>query len=272
MKVKKGRLIFQDLTLLGSLFLIFFILYSSLCVIPNVYAATLEEKQSSYPGTPEKVVTAFIEAGLKSTITVSEMGLCNEIIKGQRKYFPDEKDVKVFSKTHLIDLSEPWGPFGGKYHVVTGFKIKEIKKRKSKATIKVMYKRLGWIWDAPMFIKKCFTVSIKESESIDASNPVPHNEQEKIDNDKKIWIWDKNECRFLFITNDTHEVTYHLAKPGQLWRITDGYEPHVSIDSAIKALKCMITERPLVSTLYPSANQQIEIKKDIEILKKHLAE
>ena len=170
MKLKKRKPVFRELTLLGNLFLMFFILYSSLCIVPNIYAATLNEKQSSYPDTPEKVVKAFIEAGLKSTITVSEMGLCNEILRAQEKYFPNEKDVKEISKTHVIDPNTFWGPLLDKYHVVTGFEIKEVKQTKNKASIKVVYNRLGWIWNTPKYIKKCYTASLKESDNKDLSN------------------------------------------------------------------------------------------------------
>lgn len=223
------------------------------------FAEPPEKKQATYPETPIKVVEAFIETGLRDATNEEKMSLCDEFLRPQYKYLPDEEDKKSNSKTHVLDLAEPWGPCINKYHIVTGFETKEEKRDKNKTVIKVIYKRLGWIWDTPKNINKCYA-------SVNNTNVFEKNIPDQ-SNKKKGWVWDKDGCKFLYITNDTHAVSYHLAKPGKLWRITDCYEPHISVNAAIKLLECEIRKRPSVSTTYPSAEQTIEIKKDIETLK-----
>ena len=83
-------------------------------------------------------------------------------------------------------------------------------------------------------------------------------EATKIDGKQKGHVWDKEECRFLRITNDTVEGTYDLSKPGRFWRIMPGYESYMSINSAIKVLECKI------SKFIPSKEQITGIKEDIK--------
>ncbi len=238
--------------------------------ITQLYAADAQPTQkevAAYPATPEGVVEAFVRAGLRDVlISVEEMRLCDEILQGQSKYFPDKEDEKINRKTRVMDASEPWGHSLDKFHIAAGYEIKEVRKGKNKASVKVLYKRLGWIWHMPMHIKECRSRTAKDKHEKETLLETAI----KLNYKKKGWVWDKEGCQFLHITNDTLEVTYDLAKPGMVWRIIYSYEPNISVNSAIKVLKCLIIEKPKVVRTYPSEKQEIEIKEAIETLEKHL--
>lgn len=240
-----------------------------LFIIPLSCIATQDKKHDTYGGTPSEVVKAFIDEGLKVEISDDEMRLCMEFLRSQYKYLPDDEDIRLNEISHVLDLGEPWGPCLNKYHIVTGFEIKEENVDKNKAEVKVIYKRLGWIWNKPQYLKNCYSLDTKTN-VFENSVHMSSNNRNKIADKKKALLLDNNVCRFLYITNDTHEIIYHLVRPGNRWRISDCYEPHISINSAIKFLECTIKRNSSVSRTYPSAKQTIEIKKNIEQLKKYL--
>jgi hypothetical protein len=234
-----------------ALILLLILLSSPVCAAETIV------KPATYPDKPQDVVKAFIEAGLKSTMPAIEMRLCfEEILKAQHKYFPDKTDESSNRKTRVLDLSEPWGQCLNKYHIVKNYEINEVKVIGRKAAIKVTYKRLGWIWFTPKYLKKC---KDQNNKTTDATVDIlaPMNSEKK----------DKDDCKFLHITKDTNTVLYHLAKPGRFWRITDCCEPHVSVESAIKIMECEITEIPGISKEYPSEEQKKSIRKNMEDLK-----
>ena len=121
---------------------------------------SLQAKDSSengiqlYPSTPEEVVQAFAEAALAATpITCDEMRSCSdklqiqdhEILRVQYAYLPNHEDLDANRKNRAINLGQPWGPYWGKWDIVTGFEIKEVKKSDRSATVKVVYRRVGWM-------------------------------------------------------------------------------------------------------------------------------
>jgi len=205
-------------------------------------------------------VEAFVKAGLD-----------NEWDKSQNKYLPDDEDLKFNRKTRAIDLSKyqhvGWGIFLGKYHITIGYEIKETKMGKNKATVKVRYKRLGWIWDTPVHIKECRSLQTTKDKQ-EADNLL--EAAKKLAYKQKGWVWDAKGCQFLHITNDTDEVTYHLAKPGKFWRVTDPYEPHISVSSGIRQLEEIKRYDTPKRKTNPSEKQKIEIEKAIKILENHL--
>lgn len=224
-----------------------------------------EEDSSSYPSTPEGVVEAFVKAALGDvSITNEKMRLCDEILRVQYKYLPNREDEEANHKAHVIDLGEPWGPLLDKYHGTLGFEINDVKKNKNRATVKVLYRRLGWIWIYPLNNKECRSLSTKDEHepklpgSLDVTIEIP--------NKQKGSVRDNGGCRFLHITHDSQEVSYDLAKPGKFWRIISSYEPHISVSSAIKLLECTVRKVPGVVRSYPSKEQELEIRKDISLL------
>jgi hypothetical protein len=235
-----------------ALIFLVMLLGSPICAVETIGEPT------AYPDKPQNVVKAFIEAGLRSNKSTEEMRLCDEVLEAQNRYFPDHNDEKQNLKTRVLNLGEPWGHCLNKYHIVTGYEIKAAKVSGNKAAIEVTYKRLGWIWFSPQYLKECNDQHNKITDAT-GNKLVPMNSARK----KK----DKGECKFLHITEDTNKVLYHLAKPGRFWRITDCCEPHVSVESAIKILECQITERKSVSKTYPSEEQKRMIRRDIEDLK-----
>jgi len=223
---------------------------SPICATETIIEASV------YPHKPQDVVKAFIEAGLKSTIITKEMRLCDEVLNAQYKYFPDEMDRKIDIKTRV--LSGPWGHCLNKYHIVTGYEIKEGRVFGNKAAIKVTYNRLGWIWFTPTHLKKC-----KDRHEIITGTTINTLAPTSIEK------MEKDDCKFVRITKDTSTVIYHLAKPGRFWRIIDCCEPHVSVESAIKILECEITEIKGISKQYPSEEQKAVIRTSIEEFKKY---
>lgn len=242
----------------------------------QLHAAEAESKQktsTAYPTTPEGVVRAFVEANLGDVpISVEEMRSCTQVFHvHNNQYFPDDDDLKANLKTRVIDVNKPWGEAWIEIHIATGYEIKEVKKSKNKATVKVLYKRLGWLWEWPVRMKKCrSSQSAEDKQKTDTTHSLIESAA-KIVYKQKGLMQDEKGCKFLHITNDTREEIYELAKPGRFWRVTNSYEPHISISSAIKLLKCLIQKPdPRVKKDYASEDQKIEVQKDIETLEKYL--
>ncbi len=224
-----------------------------------------EQQSSPYPSAPEGVVEAFAEAALGDvSITNEKMRLCDEILRVQYKYLPNREDEEANRKAHVIDLAEPWGPLLDRYHIPRGFEITEVKKRKNRATVKVLYRRLGWIWVYPLYVEACRSGSTKDKHG--PNTPGSLDVAIKIPIKLKGSVRENEGCRFLHVTNDSQVVSYDLAKPGRFWRIISGYEPHISVSSAIKLLECTVRKVPGVVRSYPSRYQEIEITKDISLL------
>jgi hypothetical protein len=199
-----------------------------------------QTNSSIYPPTPEAVVEAFVNAALTdSAITDDRMRICSEMLHVQYKYLPTFDDAKVLSETHITDPGEPWGPLLDRFHIAQGFQIKEIAKSQDRATVTVVYKRLGWISVYPLAFEKCRALNGKNK---------------------------NGQCRFLHITNDLQEAKYELARLAGFWKIINSYEPYISKDSAIKLLRCLIRIEPDVVKTYPSDKQKIEILQDLHSL------
>lgn len=267
MENKLKEIIKNNIRLLSFALVLLFLLLLSLQLtviqISTAYAETLQKSSEAYPDTPEGVVIAFIETGFSSE--------ANEELN---KYFPNNDDIKSIRKNRIIDLSKEWGYASDRTHIAIGYEIKEVKKDNNKASVIITYKRLGWKWQRPIDIKECresrFTKD--KAKEIDAEYHILEKTT-KIVRKKKGWLWDKEGCKFLHITNDIQEVTYHLAKPGKFWRIINVYEPRVSVDIAIKELNRLkgidwTNDDPRGPG--PSEKQKTEIEEAINHLEKYL--
>lgn len=186
------------------------------------------------------------------------------------KYFPNDEDIKANRKTRVIDLSKEWGYASPPTHIVTGYEIKEVKKSKNKSTVKVLYKRLGWTWQTPIFVSECRalrTMKDKDKET-DTGFRILETAKKTVAT-KKGQAWDKEDCKFLHITNDTQEVTYHLAKAGKFWKIISLNELYVSLSSEIKGLyRLKESDNPRGTS--PSEKQKTEIREAIKTLENYL--
>lgn len=225
-----------------------------------------ERDSDTYPDSPEGVVKAFINEALEDgPVTVEEMGLCYEILLVQNRYFINERDL-------LSDTSDDLQPSTrynlSTYNITDGFEISEVKQDGNRATVKVAYRRLGWISVEPIHITECRSKRPPDGKQEMKPSGLLEAMIKTADEQK---VWGKERCRFLHITNDTPEVTYNLARPGKTWRIIDSYDPYISVSSAIKLLQCTMRHRPNVSTTYPSKAQVIEITQDIGMLEQHLS-
>jgi hypothetical protein len=220
------------------------------------------QEETAYPATPEGVVEAFVKTYLEANDYPDSAVT--------RKYFPNDDDIKANRKTRVIDLNKEWGEASNRTHIATGYEIKEVKKSNRKATVKVLYRRLGWTWSTPIFISECrasHTTKDKEKETGRGYRIL--ETAEKIVYEKKGWIWDKEDCEFLYISNDMHEVIYHLAKPGKFWRIISTFELHVSVSTKIKGLYRLKNSDDPRGT-HPSEKQKLEISEAIKFLEKYL--
>jgi ankyrin repeat protein len=233
--------------------------------------AGTDSRPKSYPVSPAGVVEAFVKSALRDLpVTVEEMRSCADIFAVQSKYLPKQEDIRYNRKTLVMAPSERWGPSWSRLHIAKDFEIKEVQEDANRATVKVLYKRLGWVWNIPIEITECRSSAAAK----DRQEARPRGLLEAVikhDGKQKGWVWDKDGCRFLHITNDTQEVTYSLAKPGKFWRIIHSYEPSISVSSAIKFLECLMRTQPGVSSTYPSDEQAIQIKQDIRMLERHLS-
>jgi hypothetical protein len=226
-----------------------------------------------YPSTPEGVLHAFINAALGDVpITPQEMRLDFDILSVQNPYFFGGEDVEANEKIQIVDDDERSEFSLGKYNIMTGFEIKEVKKEGKVAAVKILYKRLGWVWDHPVHIRECRNLQpAKKEEQLKAHHL--SSEQIRTYGQQKRSQWDEEGCRFLRITNDTQEVNYGLAKPGRFWRIIGSYEPYVSVSSAIKILQWEITEVAQgVSRVEPSERQKAQLGQDISVLQSCMGE
>jgi ankyrin repeat protein len=218
--------------------------------------------RAMYPDTPEGVVKAFINEALEDgPITVEEMRSCNEILLVQNKYFLKDREITPGSENEDLDQEPPELPF--RFDIAQGFEIKEVNTSDKRATVKVIYRRLGWIWDYPLGrSEECHSAeSIKDKRTTNLSGPL--GATTKIAGNETSGVVDKDECRFLNVSNDTQEETYNLAKPGKFWRIIRSDEHYISVGSAIKRLECKTRK-------LASKEQKLEIKQDIKILEQHL--
>ena len=156
-----------------------------------------DNSSSVYPRTPRGAVEAFIKAALGNVpITVEQMRLCGEVVDVQRKYFPDDEDVKPNHKTHVMDLGKNWGPNHIRYHVATGFEIAGVAEHGNTAEVRVLYRRFGWITKDPMYVTECrSTHLLKDKQNTNASGLV--EAMTKLQAEQRDWVWDKKGLPFL---------------------------------------------------------------------------
>jgi len=257
---KKSRLSFIIFAVFLSLFLF---LQGQICQSHAASARPAQKEIETYPATPEGVVEAYVRLYLVDAGDYPDQAVT-------RKYYPNADDIEANRKTRVIDLDKEWGEISDHTHIATGYEIKEVRKSDRKAEVKVLYKRLGWTWSTPIYISECRdsrTIKDMEKES-DAGFHILETAQ-KLADKKKDKVWDAEKCKFLHITNDTQEEIYHLARPGEFWRIVSLDEKYVSINAKIKGLyRLEKSDHPRSTN--PSEKQKEEIREAIRLLKKYL--
>jgi len=211
------------------LLLLFVSLQGQLNQLYAADAQPTQKEETAYPATPEGVVEVFVKTYLDAD-DYPDLNVTN-------KYFPNADDIKSIRKTRIIDLGKEWGEASICTHIATGYEIKDVKKSNNKAAVKVLYKRLGWTWNHHSYISECR--DSHTTKDIEKETDVGYRILEtvkKTAHKKKGCVWDKEDCKYFHITDDTQEVIYHLAKPDKFWRIVSTYEPYVSVSSKIKGL------------------------------------
>lgn len=239
---------------------------------PQPQRVVADETCPPYPDNPKEVVQHFINTALRDLpITAEEMTLGFEILSPQAWYLPKGVEHNTLRKSSPKGRFVVVGPNPIRLHIATGFEIEGASCHKNRATVKVVYRRLGWISDLPVNVAACRSrSSMKDPRYQKPSTLV--KAVVKIGTERQGWVWDKEGCRILHITNDFEEVSYHLARPGKFWRVVGSYEPHISVGSATKMLKCWLIARPDVSRSMPSDEQRTEIAEHVRILEEHLGQ
>jgi hypothetical protein len=200
--------------------------------ISQLYAAEADLKQktaTAYPETPEGVVEAFVKVCLEDVI------LPKEELLG---YYVNQDYEK---SKYFIEETPGWDCFD----VGTGYEIKEVKKGKKKASVKVLYKRLGRLCD-DYYIRgtKKPRTRAKEQEEYN---------------------------HLLYMTNDTEEVRYSLVREKDVWLIKSEYYPtYISVNGAIKRLEYRMTKYHGTVKTEPSEMEKEEIKRIIKLLEDYL--